>query len=243
MAATREFGIVSMIRALVLAVMASLFLAACADGGAGPMAKDTLYGQALPPPDPAKAMISAEEYRVGPMDVLDIAVYQSPDLTRVIQVDAVGQIGMPLIGAVPVAGKTVTEIQADLTARLKERYLRSPEVTVAVKEFASQKVTVDGSVTQPGVYPLVGKTTLMQSIAMARGVDRLANHKRVAIFRTVNSQRMVAVFDLDEIRTGTMDDPQVYANDVVFVDRSGSKSLFRDVISSVPLLSVFVPVL
>ncbi|MBX3479442.1 MAG: polysaccharide export protein [Caulobacter sp.] len=232
-----------MIRALVFAVMASLFLAACADGGSGAMSKDALYGQALPPPDPAKAIASTEEYRVGPMDVLDVAVFQSPDLTRVVQVDASGHIGMPLIGAVPVAGKTVTEIQADLTARLKERYLRSPEVTVAVKEFASQKVTVDGSVTQPGVYPLVGKTTLMQSIAMARGVDRLANHKRVAIFRNVNSQRMVAVFDLDQIRSGKMDDPQIYANDVVFVDRSGSKSLFRDVISSVPLMSVFVPVL
>jgi len=232
-----------MIRALVLALAATVLLAACADGGSGPMTKDALYGQALPPPDPAKVLAQAEEYRVGPMDTLDIAVYQSPDLTRVIQVDASGQIGMPLIGSVPVAGKTVQEIQVELTNRLKERYLRSPEVTVAVKEFASQKVTVDGSVTQPGVYPLVGRTTLMQSIAMARGVDRLANHKRVAIFRNVNSQRMVAVFDLDQIRSGKMDDPQVYANDVIFVDRSGSKSMFRDIISSVPLLSVFTPVL
>jgi polysaccharide export outer membrane protein len=230
-----------MFRSFVLAVMATVLLAACATSE--PMTKDAVYGTALPPPDPTKAMIGAEEYRVGPMDTLDVAVYQSPDLSRAIQVDASGQIGMPLIGAVPVAGKTVREIQADLTDRLKQKYLRSPEVTVSVKEFASQKVTVDGSVIQPGVYPIVGRTSLVQAIAMARGVDRIANNKRVAIFRTVNNQRMVAVFDLDQIRAGNMDDPQVFANDVVLVDRSGSKSAWRDIIGAVPLLTVFTPVL
>lgn len=232
-----------MIRALVLALATSLLLAACSTGGSGQMAEGALYGQALPPPDPTRAVVGAEEYRVGPMDTLDINVYQAPDLTRVVQVDAAGQIGMPLIGSVAVAGKTVNEIRVDIVDRLKNRYLKSPEVTVAVKEFASQKVTVDGSVAQPGVYPLIGKTTLVQSIAMARGVNREANQKKVAIFRVVNSQRMVAVFDLDQIRTGKIADPQIYANDVVFVDRSGGKTLWRDVISAVPLIGMFVPVL
>lgn len=232
-----------MIRALVLALATSLLLAACSTGGSGPMAEGALYGQALPPPDPTRAVVGAEEYRVGPMDTLDVSVYQAPDVSRVVQVDAAGQIGMPIIGAVPVAGKTVNEIRDELTVRLKAKYLRSPEVTVSVKEFASQKVTVDGSVGQPGVYPLIGKTTLVQSIAMARGVNREANQKKVAIFRMVNNQRMVAVYDLDQIRTGKLADPQIYANDVVFVDRSGAKTLWRDVISAVPLIGTFVPVL
>lgn len=232
-----------MIRALVLALATSLALAACSSGSSGPMAEGALYGQALPPPDPTRAVVGAEEYRVGPMDTLDVSVYQAPDVSRVVQVDAAGQIGIPIIGAVPVAGKTVNEIRDDLTVRLKARYLRSPEVTVSVKEFASQKVTVDGSVGQPGVYPLIGKTTLVQSIAMARGVSREANQKKVAIFRMVNNQRMVAVYDLDQIRTGKLPDPQIYANDVVFVDRSGAKTLWRDVISAVPLIGTFVPVL
>lgn len=232
-----------MIRALVLALVTGVLLAACTGGGAGKMTEGAVYGQALPPPDPTRAVVGAEEYRVGPMDTLDVSVYQAPDVSRVVQVDAAGQIGMPIIGAVPVAGKTVNEIRDDLTVRLRAKYLRSPEVTVSVKEFASQKVTVDGSVGQPGVYPLIGKTTLVQAVAMARGLNREANEKKVAIFRTVNNQRMVAVFDLNEIRTGKMADPQVYANDVVFVDRSGGKTLWRDVISAVPLMSVFVPVL
>ncbi|HYE46176.1 MAG TPA: polysaccharide biosynthesis/export family protein [Caulobacter sp.] len=232
-----------MIRALVLAVATSLLLVACSGGGSGQLTEGAVYGQNLPPPDPTRAVIGAEEYRVGPMDTLDISVYQAPELTRVVQVDAAGQIGMPLIGSVTVAGKTVSEIRDDLTTRLKARYLKAPEVTVAVKEFASQKVTVDGSVMQPGVYPLIGKTTLIQTVAMARGLNREANEKKVAVFRVVNNQRMVAVFDLNMIRTGKMDDPQVYANDVIFVDRSGAKTLWRDVISSVPLIGMFVPVL
>ena len=232
-----------MIRALVLAMVAGLMLAACSGGGSGQMVDGAVYGQALPPPDPTRAVVGAEEYRVGPMDTLDVSVYQAPDVSRVVQVDAAGQIGMPIIGAVPVAGKTVNEIRDDLTVRLKAKYLRSPEVTVSVKEFASQKVTVDGSVGQPGVYPLVGKTTLVQAVAMARGVNREANQKKIAVFRTVNNQRMVAVFDLDQIRTGKMADPQIFANDVVYVDRSGGKTLWRDVISAVPLIGMFVPVL
>ncbi len=232
-----------MIRALVLALVAGVLLAACTGGGAGKMADGALYGQALPPPDPTRAVVGAEEYRVGPMDTLDVSVYQAPDVSRIVQVDAAGQIGMPIIGAVPVAGKTVNEIRDELTVRLKARYLRSPEVTVSVKEFASQKVTVDGSVGQPGVYPLIGKTTLVQAVAMARGLNREANEKKVAVFRTVNNQRMVAVFDLNDIRTGKLADPQIFANDVVFVDRSGGKTLWRDVISAVPLIGMFVPVL
>jgi len=232
-----------MIRALVLAVTTSLLLVACSGGGSGKLTENAVYGQNLPPPDPTRAVVGAEEYRVGPMDKLDVAVYQAPELTREVQVDAAGQIGMPLIGSFPVAGKTVPEIREDITVRLKARYLKSPEVTVSVKEFASQKVTVDGSVTQPGVYPLMGKTTLVQSIAMARGVNAQANEKKVAVFRMVNNQRMVAVFDLNMIRTGRMDDPQIFPNDVIFVDRSGAKTLWRDVISSVPIMSMFVPVL
>jgi polysaccharide export outer membrane protein len=78
---------------------------------------------------------------------------------------------------------------------------------------------------------------------MARGLNREANEKKVAVFRTVNNQRMVAVFDLNDIRTGKLADPQIFANDVVFVDRSGGKTLWRDVISAVPLIGMFVPVL
>jgi polysaccharide export outer membrane protein len=156
-------------------------------------------------------------------------------------VDAAGQIVLPLIGPVNAAGKSVTELQADVTARLREKYLQSPEVTIGIKEYASQKVTVEGSVAQPGVYPLSGRTTLLQALAMARGTDRLANERRVIIYRTINNQRMGALFDISAIRSGALEDPEVYGSDVVVVERSGMKSAFRDLSGAVPIMGIFRP--
>jgi polysaccharide export outer membrane protein len=232
-----------MVRKFVLAVLMlapALVLAAC---GTTPVGQNAQVGTALPPPDPVKLAPVSQQggYRVGPMDVLDVTVYQVPDLTRQVQVDAAGQIVLPLVGPVNAAGKTVAELQSDVATRLREKYLQSPEVTIYVKEFASQKVTVEGSVTQPGVYPIAGRTTLLQALAMARGTDRLANQKRVVIFRTVNNQRMGALFDIDAIRAGTLDDPEVYGNDVVVVERSGVKSAFQSATGVVPILGLFRP--
>lgn len=223
-----------------LALALSLGLAAC---GSTPMADNAQIGTPLPPPDTTQVQVSgATEYHIGPMDVLDISVFQVADLTRTVQVDAAGQITLPLVGQISVAGKTVTQVQTDIAAKLAAKYLQSPDVTVFVKEYTSQKVTVDGSVNQPGVYAISGKTTLLQAIAMARGADRDANLKRAVIFRTINSQRMAAVFDLAQIRAGRMDDPEIFGNDVVVVDRDGMKSVLRGITGAVPVFSVFRPV-
>jgi len=224
--------------ALLLAPL--LLLAACGSTSAGQGAR---FSASLPPPDPVRLAPVAQQggYRVGPMDVLDITVFQVPDLTRSVQVDAAGQIILPLVGPINAAGKTVAQLQADVAARLQEKYLQAPEVTIYVKEFASQKVTVEGSVTQPGVYPIIGRTTLLQALAMARGTDRLAKEDKVVIFRTVNNQRQAALFDIRAIRSGTLEDPEIYGNDVVVVERSGMKSVFRDVSGAVPILGLFRP--
>jgi len=221
-------------------VLASLLLAACTTSV---VTKDTQIGGVMPPPDPVRLEAAGPKtsYRIGAFDVLDISVYQVADLTRVVQVDGSGQIVLPLIGLVDAAGKTVTELQADLVVKLKAKYLQSPEVTVYVKEFASQKVTIDGSVTAPGVYPIQGKTTLLQALTMARGPDRMANNKHVVIFRMVNNQRMAAMFDINAIRAGTMADPEVYGNDVIVVERSGVRTLMREASGALPLLGIFRP--
>ncbi len=221
-------------------VLAGLLLAACSSGIA---TKDVQMGGIMPPPDPVRLEAAGPKtsYRIGPFDVLDISVYQVPDLTKVVQVDATGQIVMPLIGQINAAGKTVAELQDELVVMLRAKYLQSPEVTVYVKEFASQKVTIDGSVMVPGVYPIQGKTTLLQALTLARGPDRMANNKHVVIFRMVNSQRMAAMFDINAIRAGTMSDPEVYGNDVIVVERSGVRALMRDASGALPLLGIFRP--
>jgi len=110
-------------------------------------------------------------YKIGPQDVLDISVFKAPELARSVQVAESGTINLPLVGEIHAVGKTAQEVERDLAKRLGAKYMQSPQVTVYVKEFNSQRVTVEGAVKKPGIYPLRGKTTLMQTIAMAEGLD------------------------------------------------------------------------
>jgi polysaccharide export outer membrane protein len=184
----------------------------------------------LPPPDNVSRVTpGATEYRIGPQDTLEISVNQLPELTRTVQVDLGGKILLPLIGQVQAIGRTPPELSADIAAALQKTYMKDPQVIVAVKEAQGQKVTVEGAVGAPGVYPLTGPTTLLQAVALAKGVDtKLANERRVAIFRTVGGVRRSAFFDLAQIRSGKAEDPPIYGNDMVVVDTSGTKTFFQN---------------
>lgn len=184
----------------------------------------------LPPPDAvAKMAPGASEYRIGAQDVLDINVSQLPDLTKTVQVDPSGQILLPLVGQITAMGRTPAQLSDDIAAALQQKYMKDPIVVVSVKEAQGEKVTVDGAVGQPGVYPIAGATTLLQAVALARGPDsRLANPRRVAIFRTVGGQRRSAIYDLTQIRSGKAEDPAIYGNDIIVVDTSGAKSFLQN---------------
>lgn len=196
----------------------------------------------LPPPDSSvPATAQAAEYRIGPQDQLEINVFGIEELKRLVQVDNNGKIILPLVGAVQAGGRTVPELSGDLTSALKARYMKDPQVIVSVREAQSQKVTVDGAVAQPGIYPVAGTTTLMQAISMAHGPDaKLANMKRVAIFRTIGGKRQQAFYDLTAIRAGRAEDPQVYGADIVVVDTSGTKSFIQNFGGGGGLLSMLL---
>lgn len=228
-------------RALLI-VCAALLVAAC--GGAGG-ARDAGLVTAAAPIDPVMLMESTRgeatsDYRIGATDLLTISVFQVPDLSfEEISVDASGNLQMPLIGSVQAAGLTPSELSNDIARRLSARYLRNPQVTVTVKEAASQKVTIDGAVAQPGVYEMRGRTTLMQAVAMAKGPLREADVRSVAIFREVGGQRMVAVFDLAAIRNGQAEDPVILGDDIVVVDTSRLSALLRDAVQALPAVAAF----
>jgi len=182
------------------------------------------------------------EYRIGVGDKLDVRVFQVEDLSfEELVVDTSGNINMPLIGAVRGAGRTAGEMSGDIAGRLAERYLRDPQVTVTVKEAASQKVTVDGAVTKPGVYEMRGSTSLLQAVAMAEGPTGVADLTQVAVFRTIDGQRSVAVFDLAAIRQGRASDPEVYGDDVIVVDTSRLSATLRNLVGVIPALAIFRP--
>lgn len=180
------------------------------------------------------------EYRIGVGDKLDVRVFQVEDLSfNELIVDTSGNINLPLIGAVRGAGRTAGEMATDIAGRLAARYLRDPQVTVAVKEAASQKITVDGAVTRPGVYEMRGSTSLLQAVAMAEGPSRVADLTKVAVFRSIEGRRSVALFDLSAIRQGRASDPQVLGDDVIVVDTSRLSSALREVVGALPALAAF----
>jgi polysaccharide export outer membrane protein len=218
------------------AILAAALLASC--GGAGHLTPGphlTVVPQTeLPPPAGVDPRSGERVYRVGPFDKLSINVFGVPDLSQTIQVDAAGRIAYPLVGAIDVRGKTPDEISQEITRRLAT-YVRNPQVTVNLEETVSQVVTVDGAVTEPGLYPVVGRMTLMRAIATAKGVTEFARLQDVVIFRTVGEQQMAALYNLSAVRRGTYPDPEIFAGDVIVVGDSAARRLFRDVLQASPL--------
>ena len=190
-------------------------------------------------PEPGRGDLSADDRAslIGPLDVINVEVFGVPELTRELQVDLSGQIAMPLIGRVDARGKTPSELAAEVTTLLRGRYVRNPNVTINVKTSVSQVVTVDGEVKEPGLYPVTNQTTLMRAIASAKGLSEFGKLEDVVVLRTVNNRRMAGLYNLGAIRRGAYADPAIYANDVVVVGDSPARRLFKDVVSTAPLIA------
>ncbi len=239
--ASSALSIRARLRPIGLAALIAGFtmLAACVGSRGGPIPYEVKdFGT----PDPQAPLALDDDYKIAPLDTLKISVFQVADLSGDYEVDLTGRVALPLIGNVKAIDMTTTQLDERITALLSEKYLQHPDVTVGVKQSSTRAVTVDGSVRQPGMFPVRGQMTLMQVVAMARGTDDGANPHRVAIFRQIQGQRMAAAFDLVSIRRGQMEDPQVYSGDIVIVDGSKTRALQREIMSAIPLLSVFNPV-
>lgn len=192
---------------------------------------------ALPAPDRNDLTAPDRPSLVGPLDTIQVDVFNVPDLSREMQVDASGRISMPLAGTIDARGKTAAELAAAIEASLRGRYVRNPEVTVNIKSSVSQVVTVDGQVIEPGLYPVTNQMTLTRAIASAKGFSEFARQEDVVILRTVNGRRMAGLYNVAAIRRGAYDDPAIFANDVIVVGDSPQRRLFRDLVSISPLIA------
>ncbi|TFI59911.1 polysaccharide export protein [Sphingomonas parva] len=181
------------------------------------------------------------DYRIAPLDKLKVSVFQVPDLSGDYEVDLLGNLSMPLIGSVRAVDLTTEQLDRKLTELLGAKYLQSPDINVGVVSSTTRQVTVDGAVRNPGMFPVNGKMTLIQAIALAKGTDEFSNPRRVAVFRQIGGQRMAAAFDLTDIRRGKIEDPRIYSGDIVVVDGSRVKQVQREVLQSLPILGLFNP--
>lgn len=223
---------------LLLAPLA--LLAACANDPrlgetSQPMAV-AVQGE-LPPPTGSDLVAATTPYHVGPFDKLAVNIFGIPDLSGTFQVDAAGGLAMPLIGTVEAAGKTPAELSATIRDRLRAAAVRDPRVSINVEEAVSQTVTVDGQVTQPGSYPVIGTMSLMRAVAAAKGTSEFARLDDVVVFRTVQGRSMAALYNLGAIRRGLYPDPKIYANDIVIVGDSKARRMFQQALQVAPLLT------
>lgn len=223
-----------------------LTVAGCSTGGSavrsGTATAVITSRTAMPPPDTTSSggvYIGVSDYRIGPQDLIDISVFQVADLARTVRVNTAGQISLPLVGTLQAGGLTVQDLEIAIAKKLEDKFLQNPQVTVFIKEYASQRVTVEGAVVRPGIFPLTGRTSLLQCIAISGGLLPLADPKGVVIFRQVGGKKMAAVFDIKAIRAGNAEDPLVYGDDVIVVDTSGSKTALSHFIQAVPFLNIF----
>jgi polysaccharide export outer membrane protein len=186
----------------------------------------------------AFASSGSSSYRVGPLDLLDISVFNVPELSKPVQVSGSGTINLPLLGEMAAAGKTTEELERELTKKLGEKYLQNPQVTVLVKEFNSQRVTIEGAVNKPGVYPITTNTSLLQLVAMAGDFQQTSDSSAL-ILRTTNGKRSAARFDVADIQNGRAHDPMIQSGDVVVAGTSAIKSGFNTIMKALPLAGVF----
>ncbi|WP_286165251.1 polysaccharide biosynthesis/export family protein [Arthrobacter sp. TPD3018] len=191
----------------------------------------------LPAPTRGDLTASDRPSLIGPLDTIQVDVFNVPELSREMQVDASGRISMPLVGTIDARGKTAGELAGAVEAALRGRYVRDPDVTVNIKSSVSQVVTIDGQVIEPGLYPVTNQMTLLRAIASAKGLSEFARQDDVVILRTVDGRKMAGLYNIGAIRSGVYDDPAIYANDVVVVGDSPQRRLFRDFVSLAPLLA------
>jgi len=156
----------------------------------------------------ANAMIKPGQYRIGPGDVLEIAVWKNPDLTRVVTVLPDGNISFPLIDQITAADKTLEQLSTELRSRL-DPFVPDVDLSIIIAQVNSQVVYVIGKVRNPGRIAMNTPLNVMQALATAGGLSTYANGKDIRIFRTINASETFFPFDYNQAAKGTNPDQNI----------------------------------
>ncbi|WP_160597161.1 polysaccharide biosynthesis/export family protein [Pontixanthobacter gangjinensis] len=224
--------------ALLPTMLAALALASCSGGPAPNLPSGSAAYDIVPVGD----VVAPRRSEIGPNDELSISVFREPELSleRAI-VDSNGEVQVPLLGAVPAAGQTAADFARTLERRFGQLYLVNPSVTVAITEAALSRVTVTGAVTKPGVYDMPSRISLIDAVALAAGPTNVAKFDSVVVFRRIDGERVGALFNLGAINAGAADDVEILPGDQVIVGTDIMKQLYRDALTTAPLISIFRP--
>lgn len=177
-------------------------------------------------PEPAVAPVDlpeTPEYKLGPGDIVRIAVYNSPDLTTEAEIAQNGTIGFPLIGAVKIGGLTRAEAEKTISSRLaKGGFVSKAHVNMLVTQYRSQQVSVIGEVNKPGKYPINQTVTLTDVIAMAGGIGPKGGHMVTIIRKEEGGKTAQYAVDFKKLLAG--DNPErnirIASEDVIYVPQA-----------------------
>jgi len=191
----------------------------------------------------AASKATAGDYKIGAEDLLEIAVFEVEKLNKTVRVSARGDISLPLLGILRVKGLTVTELEKRITDLLAEKYIKEPYVTVFIKEYRNQRISVIGMVEKPGIFEVAGQKTVLGMLAMAGGLKEDAGRLLFLLRAPSNEDNpketggstqqppLTLVIDLDELLIKgdlTLNVP-TFSGDVINVPASGKVFVGGDV--------------
>ena len=140
-----------------------------------------------------------KEYRIGPKDLLEIAVFDLPELNQTVRVSEDGSISLPLLGRVMIEGLTKEEVEKKLAGLLEEKYLRQARVTIFIREYQSNRVSIIGAVGKPGMYELIGSVSLLEMVSQAGGLTDQAGRELYILREGENGTQTKLAIDLNDL--------------------------------------------
>ena len=142
---------------------------------------------------------SADDYKLGPEDVIEVRVFELDQLNRTLRVSGDGKIELPLVGSIEVSGLTPNKVAAQIADRLRDRYVQNPQVSIFITEFKSQKISLLGAVATPAAYPLSGQRRLLQLLAEAGSLGPEAGNTLYVFRQTEDGRSARLTVPLNEL--------------------------------------------
>lgn len=172
---------------------------------------------------------TASEYRLAVSDLLEISVYEEPDLTKTVRVAADGTISYPLLGNIFVKGLTAKELEAKITELLSKDFLVNPQVSIFIKEHS--KISVLGAVDKPGAYELKTGLSIIDAIALAGGFTEKADKTKVKRIREKEGKKETVEINVNTITKGLYAGKEIMLEpqDVIIVEELGIISIVGQV--------------
>jgi len=241
---------------LFTALASSLFLSACSSSYNKPAtaAETAAAAKSVAVLNGAPASVAVPTYNrkavssvpvapsniISANDTLDINVFKVADLSaKALIVESSGNISMPLIGTVKVGGMTIAQAENNITQRLK-KYMQDPKVSIIrTNKAVENRVTVEGEVKAPGVFPIKGNLSFLQAIAMAQGISDVGESRNVLFYRDGVRHSV----NLDLVRTGKITDPILRGDDRIIVLKNPEKVREKKVLDYLPAVTAPISIL